>query len=208
MNDDPIADYLAELNRALRGRPGRERLVAEAEDHLRDSEEYLQERGHPPEEAAALAVQRMGPIQPFARAAGGWIATAIVVGIGATIGIALLASASATSGPGGDSRAPGFPMYLFIAGLGVLIVTVAAVCTVRSWASPVATTASTVRLGILTLALIAAVGMGELAVHEGKHQNGGSLATREQRALMCLAIGAGIVALTVWVLELHARRTG
>ena len=68
-------------------------------------------------------------------------------------------------------------MYLLFGGIGVGVITVSAVVTVRTWASAVATRGAVLRMVILTVALIAAVGLGMLAVHEGKHQNGGALTT-------------------------------
>ncbi len=206
MSADPIGDYLTRLDHSLRRRPNRARLMEEAEDHLRESEASLIRRGRTPEQAALEAVDRMGPIESISRAGGGKVATAVVVITGSALAILLLASGVKTSGPGGDGPTPGFPLILFVGGIGIAIVTVAAVCAVRSWASGVATRGTTFRLTLLTLALAVAVGMAMLAVHEGKHQQGGTASERDQRALMALAIGAGVVAVTVWGMELHARR--
>ena len=56
------------------------------------------------------------------------------------------------------------------------MITVSAVVTVRTWASAVATRGAVLRMVILTVSLIVAVGLGLVAVHEGKHQSGGSAA--------------------------------
>jgi hypothetical protein len=60
VNDDPIGAYLARLRRSLRGRPNRARVLAETEDHLRESTEALVRRGMPADVAAREAVNRMG----------------------------------------------------------------------------------------------------------------------------------------------------
>lgn len=206
MSDDPIARYLAHLDRSLRGRPNRQRLVEEAEDHLRESEADLRTRGLTQQQAGREAVRRLGSADSLAHAGGGRIATAVVLVLGVAAMVALLISAVAVSGPGQDGPTPGFPMYLLFGGIGVGVITVSAVVTVRTWASGVATRGAVVRMAILTVALIVAVGLGMLAVHEGKHQQGGSLAEREQRVLAVLAIAAGVIAIAVWLMELHARR--
>ena len=206
MSDDPIARYLADLDRSLRGRPNRERLVGEAEDHLRESEAELRAGGLTQQQAGREAVRRLGPSDSLARAGGGRIATAVVVVLGGAVMVALLASAAAVSGPGQDGPTPGFPMYLLFGGIGVGVITVSAVVTVRTWASAVATRGAVLRMASLTVALIVAVGLGMVAVHEGKHQRGGSLAEREHRVLAALAVAAGVIAIAVWLMELHARR--
>ena len=206
MNDDPIARYLADLDRSLRGRPNRQRLVEEAEDHLRESEADLRARGLTQQQAGREAVRRLGSADSLAHAGGGRIATAVVLVLGGATMVALPASAAAVSGPGQDGPNSG-------------ISHVSAVW--RDWGGRDhrlggghrthlgewgGDPRAVVRMAILTVALIVAVGLGMLAVHEGKHQQGGSLAEREQRVLTVLAIAAGVIAIAVWLMELHARR--
>lgn len=62
-----IADYLAELHRALRRRfLLRGRLVAEAEGHLQDSVDELRRAGMSVEDAEREAVARFGPVRVVA----------------------------------------------------------------------------------------------------------------------------------------------
>jgi hypothetical protein len=86
---DPIAEYLADLDRRLRGRPNRDRLMAEAEDHLRESEAALRASGIDAEEAARTAIARLGPAGPVAAAGGGRTGVAAVLAAGAVVAGAL-----------------------------------------------------------------------------------------------------------------------
>jgi hypothetical protein len=66
---DPIDDYLDRLLAALAPRtPGARRLLAEAEDHLRDAVEAAVSRGVSPDDAAFAAIARFGPPRVVARA--------------------------------------------------------------------------------------------------------------------------------------------
>ena len=109
--DDPIEDYLDELLVALRLSPRHTReLLAEAEDHLRQSSESLVTQGLEPVVAAKTAVRRFGSAREVAAAAShpprvlatlAWAALALggvgLVGIG--VSGALAAVGYAIGGP-------------------------------------------------------------------------------------------------------------
>lgn len=66
---DPIDDYLDRLFAALPPRtPDARRLLAEAEDHLRDAVDDAVSRGVAPDDAAFAALARFGPPRVVARA--------------------------------------------------------------------------------------------------------------------------------------------
>lgn len=70
--DDPIEDYLDRLYARLPAdAPGARRLLAEAEDHLRDATDAGVAEGLPLAEARRRAVERIGGVGAFARAATG-----------------------------------------------------------------------------------------------------------------------------------------
>ena len=70
MSGDPIADYLAELRAGLRTAPARTaEILAEAEDHLRESAAAARQAGHLSEAAAQrAAIEAFGPARQVTRA--------------------------------------------------------------------------------------------------------------------------------------------
>jgi hypothetical protein len=73
-----IERYLAELRRLLGRGPGRARLLAEVEDHLRETARRLEREGAPPTEAEGAAVAAFGPPDELAaQLAGEQAATAV-----------------------------------------------------------------------------------------------------------------------------------
>ena len=62
----PAETYLRALREALGTRPA-DRILAEVEEHLRDSIEDLGSRGHGPLESERIAAERMGPAEAAAR---------------------------------------------------------------------------------------------------------------------------------------------
>jgi hypothetical protein len=205
VTDDPIAAYLETLGRSLRGRPNRDRVLAETEDHLRSSAESLEEQGLAPDAAAREAVRRMGSAEDVGRAAGGRVAAIIVLVLGWTGTAFLFAAAGAVRGDGQDGAAAGAPILLGLGALAALIVTPLAALAVWSWSNALHSADAVWRRVTALVAALAAAALAELAVHVAKHQSGGSRSTREGRALACLALAALILCATVIYLELHAR---
>jgi hypothetical protein len=205
VKDDPIEEYLATLERGLRGRPNRDRLLAEAEDHLRESAEHLERSGMPRDAAAREAVARMGEAEPLRRAAGGRVAAVAVLALGWLAAIGLLAAAAAVRGPGQDGPSPGFPLLLGVAAMAAAVVSLLAAAAVWTWSSTVASTDAVWRRAMAVFAAAAGFGLLGLAVHVGKHQSGGTIAVREQRALLCLAVAAIVLLATLAWIELNAR---
>jgi hypothetical protein len=70
MSGDPIAGYLTELRAGLRTPPARTaEIVAEAEDHLRESAAAVRQAGHLSETAAQqAAIEAFGPVRRIVRA--------------------------------------------------------------------------------------------------------------------------------------------
>ena len=70
VSGDPIADYLAGLRAGLRTPPARTaEIVAEAEDHLRESAAAVRQAGHLSETAAQqAAIEAFGPVRRIVRA--------------------------------------------------------------------------------------------------------------------------------------------
>jgi HAAS domain-containing protein len=70
VSGDPIADYLAELRASLRTSPARTaEILAEAEDHLRESATAARQAGHLSEAAAQrAAIEAFGPAKAITRA--------------------------------------------------------------------------------------------------------------------------------------------
>ena len=69
MSGDPIADYLAELRAGLRTSPARTaEIVAEAEDHLRESAAAGQAGGLGEQAAQRAAISAFGPVEQVSRA--------------------------------------------------------------------------------------------------------------------------------------------
>jgi hypothetical protein len=70
VSGDPIAAYLAELRAGLRTSPARtSEIVAEAEDHLRESAAAVRQAGHLSETAAQqAAIEAFGPVRRIVRA--------------------------------------------------------------------------------------------------------------------------------------------
>jgi hypothetical protein len=66
-----IEPYLEELRRRLARAPGRARLLAEVEDHLREAAARLERRGASVQEAERAAVDAFGPPQQLAAALAG-----------------------------------------------------------------------------------------------------------------------------------------
>ena len=205
MSDDPIAAYLATLDRSLRGRPNRNRVLVETEDHLRESADRLERSGMAPAAAAREAVSRMGDAEPLGRAAGGRVAAAAVLALGWLAAVGLLAAAAAVRGPGQDGPSPGLPLLLLVGALAAVVVSLLAAAAVWSWSSAVATADAIRRRALAAFAAAAAFGLVALAVHVGKHQNGGSRTLREQRALFCLAVAALVLLVSLAWIELNAR---
>ncbi len=113
MSGDPIADYLAELRAGLRTAPARTaEILAEAEDHLRESAAAVRQAGHLSEAAAQrAAIEAFGParqvtrahrppLTAFAAAAGlkAWPLLAVYVLVSAVAGALLLWRETVTSG--------------------------------------------------------------------------------------------------------------
>ena len=205
MTDDPIGDYLARLRRSLRGRPNRDRMLAETEDHLRESAAHLEDQGLTPASAAQEAVRRMGDAGELGRAAGGRVAAIAVLVLGWAGAVALLVAAAAVRGSGGDGPTPGALYLLAFGALAAAGVSTLAAVAVWAWSSSTATSGAVWRRVTAVVAAIAAAVLVELAVHVAKHQSGGTLETREHRALLCLALAAAVLCATVIYLELHAR---
>ena len=205
VSDDAIDTYLATLDRRLRGRPNRGRVLAETEDHLRESAEHLAQTGMPAAAAAREAVSRMGDAAPLGRAAGGRVAAGAVLVLGWIAAIGLLAGAVAVHGPGQDGPTPGAPLLLVVGAMAAGVVSLFAAAAVWSWSSAIASSAATWRRAMAAFAAASAFGLVALAVHVGKHQNGGTHTVREQRSLFCLAIAALVVLVSVGWIELNAR---
>jgi hypothetical protein len=205
VSDDPIDAYLATLDRSLRGRPNRGRVLAETEDHLRESAEHLEQSGMPAPAAAREAVSRMGDAGPLGRAAGGRVAAGAVLVLGWIAAIGLLAAAVSVHGPGQDGPTAGAPILLVVGAMAAGIVSLLAAAAVWSWSSAVASSDATWRRAMAAFAAASAFGLVGLGVHVGKHQSGGTHAVREQRALFCLAVAALVVLVAVGWIELNAR---
>ena len=205
VSDDPIDPYLATLDRSLRGRPNRGRVLAETEDHLRESAEHLERSGMPAAEAAREAVSRMGAAEPLGRAAGGRVAAGAVLVLGWVAAIGLLATAVAVHGPGQDGPTPGLPLLLVVGAMAAGVVSLLAAAAVWTWSSAIASSDATWRRAMAAFAAASAFGLVGLGVHVGKHQSGGTRALREERALFCLAVAALVVLVSVGWIELNAR---
>lgn len=205
MTDDPIDAYLATLERSLRGRPNRDRVLAETEDHLRESAEHLERTGLSPDDAARQAVGRMGAAEPLGRAAGGRAAAAAVLLLGWIGAIGLIAAAAAVKGPGQDGPTPGLPLLLLVGAMAAGVVSLLAAAAVRSWSSAIASTDAALRRAMAAFAAAAAFALVGLGVHVGKHQSGGTIEVREQRALFCLAVAAVVLLVALAWIELNAR---
>jgi hypothetical protein len=202
VSDDPIDAYLATLERRVRGRPDRDRLLAETEDHLRESAGDLESSGMSPAAAAREAVRRMGAAEPLGTAVGGRAGAAVVLALGWLGAIGLIAAAAAVSGPGQDGPSPGFPLLLLVGAMAAGVVSFLAAAAVRSWASAIASTDAALRHAMAAFAAAAAFALG---VHVGKHQSGGTMAAREERALFCLAVAAAVLLVALAWIELNAR---
>ncbi len=205
MSDDPIEAYLATLDRSLRGRPNRDRVLAETEDHLRESADHLERNGMAPNAAAREAVTRIGAAESLGRAAGGRVAAVLVLVLGWLAAIGLLAAAAAVRGPGQDGPSPGFPLLLGVGAIAAAVVSLLAAAAVWTWSSAVASADAVLRRAMAVFAAVAAFALVGLAVHVGKHQSGGTIAVREQRALLCLAVAAVVLLATLGWIELNAR---
>jgi hypothetical protein len=205
VSDDPIDAYLATLERSLRGRPNRDRVLAETEDHLRESAERLERTGLSPDAAARRAVSRMGAAEPLGRAAGGRVAAAAVLVLGWIGAIGLIAAAAAVKGPGQDGPTPGLPLLLLVAATAAGVVSLLAAAAVRSWSSAIASTDAVLRRAMAAFAAAAAFALVGLGVHVGKHQSGGTIEVREQRAFFCLAVAAVVLLVALAWIELNAR---
>jgi hypothetical protein len=205
VSDDPIDAYLATLERRVRGRPDRDRLLAETEDHLRESAGDLESGGMSPAAAAREAVRRMGAPEPLGTAAGGRVAAAAVLALGWLGAIGLIAAAAAVSGPGQDGPSPGFPLLLLVGAMAAGVVSFLAAAAVRSWSSAIASTDAALRRAMAAFAAAAAFALVGLGVHVGKHQSGGTMAAREERALFCLAVAAAVLLVALAWIELNAR---
>jgi hypothetical protein len=205
VSDDPIDAYLATLERRVRGRPDRDRLLAETEDHLRESAGDLESSGMSPAAAAREAVRRMGAAEPLGTAVGGRAGAAVVLALGWLGAIGLIAAAAAVSGPGQDGPSPGFPLLLLVGAMAAGVVSFLAAAAVRSWASAIASTDAALRRAMAAFAAAAAFALVGLGVHVGKHQSGGTMAAREERALFCLAVAAAVLLVALAWIELNAR---
>ena len=122
VTDDPIGEYLARLRRSLRGRPNRDRMLAETEDHLRESAAHLEDQGLTPASAAQEAVRRMGDADELGRAAGGRVAAIVVLVVGWVGAAGLLAAADAVHGSGQDGPAAGAPILLTFGALAAGVI--------------------------------------------------------------------------------------
>jgi peptidoglycan/LPS O-acetylase OafA/YrhL len=203
VSDDPIGAYLATLERRVRGRPDGDRVLAETEDHLRDSAEHLERQGLSPDAAAREAVRRMGAAEPLGKAAGGRVAAAAVLALGLIGAIGLVAAA--VSGPGQDGPGAGFPLLLLVGAMAAGVVSFLAAAAVRSWSSAIASADAVLRRAMAAFAAAAAFALVGLGVHVGKHQSGGTMEVREQRALFCLAVAAVVLLVALAWIELNAR---
>jgi len=222
---DPIAEYLADLDRRLRGRPNRERLLAEAEDHLRESEAALRASGLGAHDAARAAVARLGSVRDVARAGGGRSAAGIVLAIGAAGAVGLMAAAAAKDPGYQDAPRPALPLHLFFGGLGVAVLTLCVAWTLWAASSARATRGAVVRGAMLTTGMTAAIALGELAIHLGKQRlytmycvrNGEpphqlvcnphgtrDFATAELHALVCVGAALVVLAVTAYAMHRHA----
>jgi hypothetical protein len=205
VSDDPIDADLATLERRVRGRPDRDRLLAETEDHLRESAGDLESSGMSPAAAAREAVRRMGAAEPLGTAVGGRAGAAVVLALGWLGAIGLIAAAAAVSGPGQDGPSPGFPLLLLVGAMAAGVVSFLAAAAVRSWSSAIASTDAALRRAMAAFAAAAAFALVGLGVHVGKHQSGGTMAAREERALFCLAVAAAVLLVALAWIELNAR---
>jgi hypothetical protein len=227
VSDEPIARYLAELDRRLRGRPNRRRLVEEAADHLRESQAALRATGMGEDEAAREAVRRLGPAGEVAAAGGGRTAAALVLVLGVVAAVALVVAAAAKNPPFRDAPQPALPLHLFFGGLGVGAIAICAAWTVWAWSDPRATRGVVVRGAMATVGMTAVVALGELAIREGKErlytmycvrdgepphklfcnpQGTRDFKTAELHALVCLVLAAAVLGLTLYAMRRHARR--
>jgi hypothetical protein len=80
-----------------------------------------------------------------------------------------------------------------------------AAAAVRAWSSAIASTDAVLRRAMAAFAAAAAFALVGLGVHVGKHQSGGTMAVREQRALFCLAVAAVVLLVALAWIELNAR---
>jgi hypothetical protein len=227
MKNDPVADYLADLDRRLRGRPNRDRLLAEAEDHLRESEAELRASGLAPDEAARTAVARLGPAGGVAAAGGGRAGVAAVVLTGAVTAAGLMAAAAAKDPGYHDAPRPALPLHLFFGGLGVAALTACVAWTVWAASGARFTRGTLVRGVMLTSGMAVAVALGELAIHEGKQrlytmycerdgepphklfcnpQGARDFTSAELHALACVAAALVVLGVTAYAMHRHARR--
>lgn len=113
MSDDPIHDYLGELERGLgRFARHRRRTRAEVEDHLREAAVRIEQSGVSPEEAARQAVEQFGSPQVVARqsSAPSWAnrrPVAVAVGVGVVVAlVAVIQLWYGVGHRGGSSAAP------------------------------------------------------------------------------------------------------
>jgi hypothetical protein len=226
MTREPIAEYLADLDRRLRGRPNHDRLLAEAEDHLRESHAALLAAGLDPEEAARTAVARLGPAGGVAAAGGSRTGVAAVVVTGAVIAAGFMVAAAAKDPGYQDAPRPALPLHLFFAGLGVAVLTACLAWTVWTASGARSTRGAVTRGLMLTSGMAVAVALGELAIHEGKQrlytmycvrdgepphklfcnpQGARDFRTAELHALACVAAALLVLALTFLAMQRHAR---
>jgi hypothetical protein len=115
---DPIDDYLDRLLAALPpGTPDARRLLAEAEDHLRDAVDDAVSHGVPPDDAAFAAIARFGPPRVVART---WrrsrVTTAMVVTrlarAGAALAVVGLLAVGASGALAAGMRAAAGPEFM------------------------------------------------------------------------------------------------
>jgi hypothetical protein len=85
------------------------------------------------------------------------------------------------------------------------VVSFLAAAAVRSWSSAIASTDAALRRAMAAFAAAAAFALVGLGVHVGKHQSGGTMAAREERALFCLAVAAAVLLVALAWIELNAR---
>jgi hypothetical protein len=205
VTDDPIATYLATLERSLRGRPNRGRVLAETEDHLRESAEHLEESGMPAATAAHEAVSRMGDAAPLGRAAGGRVAAGAVLVLGWIAAIGLAAAAVAVHGPGQDGPTPGAPLLLVVGAMAAGVVSLLVAAAVWSWSSAIASSDATWRRAMAAFAAASAFGLVALAVHVGKHQTAVLAPFASSARWSAWAVAAIVVLVSVGWIELNAR---
>ncbi len=207
---DPIEEYLRELRVVTRLRTNSERLVQDAEEHLRDAQLELIAQGLDPLVAAAAATSQFGAVGEIATAsprAGGPLGGQIlraglpVVATGLIgIGLAgLIATVAATAvGADGTAALAGIQLALGFVGVSMLEARRRRVASGGDLATPGIEPAMIPKSAATGFAVLALVlfALGTILVVTGRHAHSTNV----------WLTGAGLAATSIW-LVIAARRT-